>query len=129
MVLHKESSKNKHDEVLSSILSCGFHFFTALRSKRTNHTKRKAIEIVLPKLGTTEWAFDIDFLYQLRKSRLKVKETPTKWKDNRDTKLNLKKTPFKMFSSLVRLRLKNSPFKFIVKLYDKLPENRKIHNW
>jgi glycosyltransferase involved in cell wall biosynthesis len=91
--------------------------------------RRKALEDTLSHLGTTEWAFDIDLLFQLKRKKYKIKEHPTTWKDNRDTKLNLKITPFKMFSSLIRLRLKHSLFNFIVRLYDKLPDNKKIHNW
>jgi glycosyltransferase involved in cell wall biosynthesis len=91
--------------------------------------KNHALKNVIKDLGTTEWAFDIDLLYQLRRKGFKIKEHPTTWKDNRDTKLKLLKTPFKMFSSIVRLRLNHSPLKFIVRLYDKLPENKKIHSW
>jgi len=90
--------------------------------------KREALNEVIDEIGMTEWAFDVDLLYKLRKKGFKVKEIPTIWEDKTDSKLNLTIVPFKMFSSVVRLRLLNSPFRFIVRAYDKLPEKIKVHN-
>ena len=91
--------------------------------------RKKAIESVISDLGITRWAFDIDLIYKLRKKNFKIKEIPTIWEDKRGSKLNLIKVPFQMFSSIIRLRLIYSPFKFIVRLYNKLPEKIRIHNW
>jgi glycosyltransferase involved in cell wall biosynthesis len=91
--------------------------------------RKKTLERVVNELGTTEWAFDIDLLYRLRRNGFKIVEAATVWKDVGGSKLNLKKVPFKMFSSIIRLRLLYSPLNFIVRLYNKLPENRKIHSW
>lgn len=90
--------------------------------------KREALEKIINEIGFTAWAFDIDLLYKLRKKNLKIKEIPTVWKDVKGSKLDLLIVPFQMFSSIVRLRLLYSPFKFIVRVYDKLPERLKIHN-
>lgn len=97
---------------------CGAKLFT-----------KKAIESVINELGITNWAFDVDLLYKLRKKGFKIKEIPTEWEDKKGSKLSLIKVPFQMFSAIVRLRLLYSPFSFIVKFYDKLPERIKIHNW
>lgn len=90
--------------------------------------KRKAIEEIITELTITMWAFDIDLLYRIKKNKNVIAEIPTVWEDKRDSKLNLIKVPFKMFSSIIRLRLIHSKFNFVVKAYDKLPERIKIHN-
>ena len=86
--------------------------------------KRKTIEELLKSQIMTQWAFDVDLLYKLKK--VKIKEIATDWEDKTGSKVNLK-DPLKMFSSVIRLRLIYSPFKFVVKVYDKLPERIKIH--
>jgi len=95
---------------------CGAKLFT-----------RESIEKIIDNMILTLWAFDIDLLYNFKKNNFKVKEIPTIWEDKRDSKLNLVKVPFKMFSSIIRLRLYYSPFRFIVLIYDKLPDKIKIH--
>jgi len=90
--------------------------------------KKHALQSIIDRIGMTQWAFDIDLLYKLRKKKFRIREIPTIWEDKAGSKLNLTTVPFKMFSSVVRLRLLNSPFKFIVRLYDKLPEKIKIHS-
>jgi len=90
--------------------------------------KKEAIKEVLPSLGITAWAFDIDLLYQLKKKGYKIKDIPTVWSDRGHSKLNIAKTSFQMFLAVIRLRLINSLLKFVVKAYDILPENIKIHH-
>jgi len=90
--------------------------------------KKRAIRDVLPHLGITKWAFDVDLLYKMKLFKSKINETPIDWVDDPRTHLNLKKAPFEMFSALIRLRLINSPFGFIVKMYDLLPESIKVHH-
>ena len=123
--------------ILRIITSRGFNFLTRsilfLNYEDTQCGaklfKRGAIESVIDELGTAEWAFDIDMLYKLKIKGFKIKESPTTWEDKRGSKLNLIVVPFKMFSSIIRLRFIYSPFKFVVRLYDKLPEEIKIHSW
>jgi len=81
--------------------------------------KKKAIKKIVPELGITQWAFDIDLLYRMKKNGFRVNEIPTEWGDIEGSRLNLKKTIPEMLLSIVRLRLIYSPFRFIVKLYDK----------
>lgn len=83
---------------------------------------------IIPFLGKTLWAFDMDLLYQLKREKAMIVEVPIHWKDDSRTTLNLKKASFQMFLSLVRLRLMYSPFRFLVQFYDKLPESFKIHH-
>jgi len=97
---------------------CGAKLFT-----------KKVVNKIIPKLGITEWAFDADLLYEMKREGFKVKEVAIKWQDVGGSKLNILKTPLRMFLSLLRLRLIYSPFKFIIKLYDKaVPEWMKIHH-
>ena len=91
--------------------------------------RKRAIDKIISKRIITEWAFDVDLLYNLKRNKFKIKEIPTIWEDKKGSKLNLMKVPFQMFASILRLRLVHSPFKFIVRLYDKLPERIKINNW
>ena len=91
--------------------------------------KREAIKSIINEIGTTKWAFDIDLLYRLQRKGFKIKEIPTIWEDIRGSKLSTIKVPFQMFSSIIRLRLIFSPFRFIVNAYNLLPENIKINNW
>jgi glycosyltransferase involved in cell wall biosynthesis len=91
--------------------------------------KRKAIKSIIDNLGTTRWAFDIDLLYKLKKSDSKIKEVPTVWKDMEGSNINLSKVPLQMFLAIIRLRLLNSPFKFIVTVYNRfIPKLVKIHH-
>ena len=84
--------------------------------------KKQAIEKNIQKLGVTEWAFDVDLLYEMHKNGFRIKEYPTVWSDARGSKINLKKSSVQMFFAVTRLRLVNSifallakPIKFLVK--------------
>jgi len=90
--------------------------------------KKRVIEKIIPKLDITRWAFDVDLLLRTKKEGYNIKEFPTKWEDSLGSKLNLKKAIPEMILSLIRLRLINSKFKFIVNLYDSFPESIKIHH-
>ncbi len=90
--------------------------------------KKYALKKVVDSLLITKWAFDVDLLYNLKKNKFKIGEIPTVWSDKEYSKINfLRAGPF-MALSMLRLRLLNSPFKFAVKFYDKLPNFIKIHN-
>jgi glycosyltransferase involved in cell wall biosynthesis len=80
--------------------------------------KSQAIKKVLPSLGISDWGFDIDLLYHLKKNHFKFIEIPTIWHDSPNSKLKIGKTSFQMLLSIVRLRLIYSPFRFVVKAYD-----------
>jgi dolichol-phosphate mannosyltransferase len=89
--------------------------------------KREVIEKIHPSLVLTEWAFDINLLFVCKKNKFEVKEIPTKWEDQEDSKINFARTPLQMLLGAVRLRLIYSPFaqllkpvKFILIIGDKL---------
>ncbi len=90
--------------------------------------KKKSLKEILPYLGLTRWAFDVDLLYQLKRKKRKILEIPTKWHDEKGSNFRLGKQIPEMFLAIARLRLMYSPLKFIIKFYDKMPESIKIHH-
>ncbi len=82
--------------------------------------RKDVIKKILPDLGITRWAFDVDLLYQLKRNRFVVKEIPILWKDSEGSTLNVRKATIEMFLAVTRLRLIYSPLRVIVKVYDKL---------
>ena len=89
--------------------------------------KREALEKILPKLGESEWGFDVELLFHAKKVGVKIKSIPTIWFDQKESKINIKKTPVKMFLSAIRLRLLHSPFKFILRAWGRIPLGSKIY--
>ena len=83
--------------------------------------KKIVIEKITPELRLTEWAFDVNLLYLCKKIKARVKEDATMWQDKEYSKINLKKAGTQMFFSLIRLRIIYSPFKSLIKIYDKMP--------
>ena len=83
---------------------------------------------VVPMLGASEWSFDVDLLFYMRRIGARVKSIPTTWEDKKGSKINIKRTPARMFFSVVRLRLYHSPFKFLIRAHSKLPEKWKVGN-
>ncbi|MCX7819922.1 MAG: glycosyltransferase family 2 protein [Kiritimatiellae bacterium] len=79
---------------------------------------RRAVEDVLPHLGITQWAFDVDLLFQLRRHGHRIVEVPTVWRDVGGSHVRVGKTGLEMFIAVVRLRLIYSPFRWIVRVYD-----------
>ncbi len=78
-----------------------------------------ALRQVMPRLGITRWAFDVDLLFQLRRAGYRVREVPTVWHDVAGSKLAVGRASFEMLLALVRLRLLYSPFRWLVSVYDR----------
>ena len=90
--------------------------------------KKYVVKNVLNDIGITKWAFDVNLLYSIKKKNYHIKEIPTEWNAIEISHFNLFRAMPGMFLGLIRLRLINSKFKFIVNVYDKLPECLKIHH-
>ena len=90
--------------------------------------RKKALFKVYDELAITNWAFDVNLLFLLKIHGFHVKEVPTTWKDSLGSQLKIHKASVQMFFSLLRLRLLYSPFSFVVKTYDQLPEEFKLHH-
>ena len=82
--------------------------------------KREPINKVIPLLTMSKWAFDVDLIYSIKRLGFKIKEFPTIWSDKKDSKLSLISAGPWMVLGIIRLRLLNSPFKSIMRIYDKI---------
>lgn len=76
--------------------------------------KREAIKEIINRLTITKWAFDVDLLYHLKKRNFKIKEFPTIWSDKKYSTINFMKSGPFMALAIIRLRILNSPFKFLI---------------
>jgi len=81
--------------------------------------RREALQAVLPGLGITRWAFDVDLLFQLKRAGYAVTEIATTWHDVAGSKVQVVRTSLEMLVALVRLRLLYSPLRWVVGLYDR----------
>jgi hypothetical protein len=81
--------------------------------------KREAIKSVLPEIGITRWAFDVDLLFQLRRHGYRMVDVPTEWHDVTGSRVLILRASTEMVLAMTRLRLLYSPFRFIVTAYDK----------
>ena len=81
--------------------------------------RREALIRIVPLIGMTQWAFDIELLYLLHVYRFKIKETATVWSNKDYSKIDFWKSGPWMALAIVRLRMLHSPFKKMVRLYDK----------
>lgn len=75
---------------------------------------------IVPHIGLTKWAFDVDMLFKTRRAGYKIVEIPTTWSDVGGSKLRMGPVSFQMFLAIVRLRLLYSPLSWVVTLYDRL---------
>jgi len=73
--------------------------------------RKRCIENIINRVGMTQWAFDIDLIYQAKKIGFRIKEFPTLWSDRDYSKLNVKKHSIQMLLAIIQLRILNSPFK------------------
>ena len=80
----------------------------------------EAWRAIMPNIGLTKWAFDVDMLFKTRRAHYAIREIPTTWSDVTGSKLRVGPVSFQMFLAICRLRLLYSPLKWVVALYDKL---------
>jgi len=80
---------------------------------------QEAVQAILPHIGITHWAFDVDLLFQLRRAGFAIVEIPTTWRDVSGSQLGVCKASADMFVAMVRLRLLYSPFRWVVTCYDR----------
>lgn len=72
--------------------------------------KRNVIQAVTPHLTVKQWAFDVELLYLCKRNNFKVKEVPTVWHDQADSKLKIMGSGLPMLGSLFRVRFNHSWF-------------------
>jgi glycosyltransferase involved in cell wall biosynthesis len=80
---------------------------------------REAVMNILPDMGTTQWAFDVELLFQMKRSGVSLIEAPIEWNDVSGTKVRLFRSSIEMTLALIRLRLIYSPFKAVIRVWDK----------
>jgi len=65
--------------------------------------KRRVVETIAPHITLGQWAIDAELLYLNKKHNFSVKEIPTVWYDQDDSKFNLR-AGLQMIGSLFKLR-------------------------
>lgn len=73
--------------------------------------KREAIKKIISEVLISQWAFDVELLYKMKKNSLRIIEVPTLWSDKEDSKLRLNRAAPQVFLAVWQLRLENSIFK------------------
>lgn len=72
---------------------------------------RQAIEQIFPQLEVSNFAFDVDLLYRLRKAQRAVLESPIIWAENfQASTVRLATASWSMLFAILRLRLRDSLF-------------------
>lgn len=87
--------------------------------------KRQVIGAILPEIGITKWAFDVDMLFCTRRHGYRIVEIPTIWRDAAGSKIQVGRASTEMALAMVRLRLLYSPFKWVVAVYNKMARLQK----
>ena len=82
--------------------------------------KRDVMHQVADNLGTTNWAFDVDMLYLVRRQGGVLLEVPTVWSHQGGSRLQVGKASLDMLVALIRLRLYYSPFKFLIPVLSRI---------
>ncbi|HOU22432.1 MAG: glycosyltransferase family 2 protein [Kiritimatiellae bacterium] len=80
----------------------------------------EAWRAIVPHIGLTKWAFDVDMLFKTRRAGYAIREIPTTWSDISGSKLRIGLVSFQMLLAICRLRLLYSPLRWVVDLYDRL---------
>ena len=87
---------------------CGAKIFT-----------NKSIRSIIKEIGMTQWAFDIEILYLLHKKGYSINEFPTVWANKEYSTINFWNSGPWMALAILRLRILHSPFKKMIRFYDK----------
>lgn len=70
--------------------------------------KRAVIAYVTPRLTVRQWAFDVELLYLCKRGGFTIKEVPTVWHDQADSKLKILGSGLPMLSALFKTRWRHS---------------------
>jgi glycosyltransferase involved in cell wall biosynthesis len=76
--------------------------------------KKYVITDVLDNLKLTNFAFDIDLLYQIKRKGYKTIEIPITWEHDNFKELKISKAIPSMFLSIIGLRMKYTPYWVII---------------
>jgi len=84
--------------------------------------RREVIQPVLRNLGVTNWAFDVDMLFQAKRLGASIREVPTVWHDVTGSKVEIGRSSVTMVVAMVRLRMFYSPLRFMIPYISRLIE-------
>jgi|SRR5579872_131024 len=73
--------------------------------------RRSVIQAIVPHMTVQQWAFDVELLYLCKKNKFKIKEVPTVWHDQAESKLLVMRSGIRMLGSLFAVRVRHSPFR------------------
>lgn len=79
-----------------------------------------ALQKVIRNVETSNMAFDVDLLFAMKNAGLNVSEEPTEWQDVSGTSVHLAYASMRMFSALVRLRLRYSALRLLLPAFDRI---------
>lgn len=74
---------------------------------------------IMPYIGITRFAFDVDLLFQLKRHGFRVIEEPTVWHDVAGSTVQVFQSSLDMFLAVVRMRLLYSPLRFVVPVFNR----------
>lgn len=76
---------------------------------------KQALDEVLSELETAKFAFDVELLYKLRKRGYSIEEVPIVWENRPQSTLNLQWVIPEMFFAMLKVRLLDSPLRWVFK--------------
>jgi glycosyltransferase involved in cell wall biosynthesis len=82
--------------------------------------RREVIGPVLDRLGVTNWAFDVDMLFQAKRLGATLREIPTVWQDVAGSKVRIVRSSVTMLVAMVRLRMFYSPLRPLIPVLSRL---------
>jgi glycosyltransferase involved in cell wall biosynthesis len=80
----------------------------------------EAWRAIVPHIGLTRWAFDVDMIFKTRRAGFRIVEIPTRWSDVAGSKLKIGRVSFQMLLAICRLRLLYSRLRWVVAAYDRV---------
>ena len=88
-------------------------FFTRFQDAQCGFKaiSRQAAHEIIPLIKNEEWFFDTELLILAEKGGYRVKEIPVRWREDPDTRVNIRKTAMEDIRGLTRMRFARIPKK------------------
>ncbi|MCJ7491632.1 MAG: glycosyltransferase family 2 protein [Dehalococcoidia bacterium] len=88
-------------------------FFTRFQDAQCGFKaiSRQAAHEIIPLIKNEEWFFDTELLILAEKGGYRVKEIPVRWREDPDTRVNIRKTAMEDIRGLTRMRFTRIPKK------------------
>jgi glycosyltransferase involved in cell wall biosynthesis len=88
-------------------------FFTRFQDAQCGFKaiSRQAAHEIIPLIKNEEWFFDTELLILAEKGGYRVKEIPVRWREDPDTRVNIRKTAMEDIRGLTRVRFTRIPKK------------------